>query len=222
MINNTLDLPSKMISIQWFGHSMWKIWNDEISIIIDPFADIGYPMPKDLTSDIVLSSHDHFDHNNFEIIGGDPQIIRTEGEFEVCGVNIRMIPTWHDETKGCERGPNLLLIFEICGKTILHCGDLGHDLSEDTISELGNIDILFIPVGGFYTIDAETAKNIVDKLSPKIVFPMHYKTDVLDFPIAEKEAYLNLISEYRQIDSNIVKLTETDFAEQQTIILNYQ
>ena len=211
-----------MINIQWFGHSMWKIWNNEVSIIIDPFEDIGYPIPENITADIILSSHDHFDHNNFKIISGDPQIINSEGEYEICGVKILLIPTWHDNVHGEKRGCNLLTKFELEGRIFLHCGDLGHDLSDELISTLGKIDVLLIPVGGYYTIDAETAKNIVDKLKPTIVFPMHYKTEVLDFPITTEEPYLKLVSGYQKIDSNIIKLTETDFEREQTILLDYQ
>ncbi|MDO9577984.1 MAG: MBL fold metallo-hydrolase [Candidatus Cloacimonadales bacterium] len=211
-----------MINVKWFGHSMWKIWNDSVSIIADPFTDIGYPMPQNATADIVLSSHNHYDHNNFSLIGGDFKIVKEEGEFIIRNVKINSFITYHDKAGGTRRGKNLLIKFELSGKTFLHCGDLGHDLDEEMISKLGKIDVLFIPIGGYYTIDAVAAKKIVDKIQPKIVFPMHYKTDVLDFPIAKKEAYLQLISDFRQIDSNIIKLTENDFTEEQTIILNYQ
>lgn len=211
-----------MIFVKWFGHSMWKIWNNDVSIITDPFNDIGYPMPQNETADIVLSSHNHYDHNNFSLISGDFQKINEVGKSKISGVEIEAFPTWHDEAGGKKRGSNLLIKFELSGKTFLHCGDLGHDLDDKMISILGKIDVLFIPVGGYYTIDAITVKSIVDKLKPKIVFPMHYKTDIIDFPIAKKEAYLQLISEYWQIDSNIIKLDEIDFTKKQTLILNYQ
>lgn len=210
-----------MIKIKWFGHSMWKIWNGKVSLIIDPFTDIGYPLPQNETADIVLSSHDHFDHNNFDLIQGDFQKVNTEGKFIISGVEIETFSTWHDEEKGCKRGKNLLLKFVLDGRSFLHCGDLGHDLEDILIAKLGEIDVLFIPVGGFYTIDAVTAKKIVDKIKPTITFPMHYKTDVLDFPIADKEAFLNLISDYRLIDSNSLELRDDDFSKKQTIILNF-
>ncbi len=210
-----------MIRVQWFGHSMWKIWTNDVSIVLDPFEDIGYPMPKNLTADIVTSSHAHYDHNNFALITGNPQIVNSEGNFEILGIKIKAIPTWHDAEEGAERGKNLLFKFELVGKTFLHCGDLGHDLSADVIGEIGKIDVLMIPVGGFYTIDAKTALNIVQNLNPKIIFPMHYKTEVLDFPIAYKESYLDLIDSFRKVDSNVIELTENDFKTQQTIILNY-
>ena len=211
-----------MLNIKWFGHSMWKIWNDEITIITDPFTDIGYKMPENETADILLSSHDHFDHNNYSLIKGNPEIVKSAGDFNVKGVHITMIPTRHDETKGKERGENLLMKFVISGKTLLHCGDLGHLLSDEIFNELGNIDVLFIPAGGFFTIDVDTVQTIVEKINPGIVFPMHYKTDAIDFTIAGKEAYLNLIDDLREYDSNEIILKEDDFDKKQTIILNYE
>ena len=211
-----------MINIKWFGHSMWKIWNEKVSIITDPFTDIGYPMPENETADIVLSSHDHFDHNNIQLIKGNPQVVNTEGNFEIKGVNIETFPVWHDETNGSERGSNLLMKFSISGKTFLHCGDLGHICTADMISKLGKIDVLFIPVGGFYTIDAKTAKAIVEMIKPIIIFPMHYKTPVLDFPIATIEEYLKLVDDHKKIPENEIELTEEDFAKSQTIILDYK
>ena len=210
-----------MIKVKWFGHSMWKIWDEKISIITDPFTDIGYKMPGNETADIVLSSHDHFDHNNLQLIKGNPQVVNTEGKFDIAGVKIETFPAWHDETGGSERGSNLLMKFVISGKTFLHCGDLGHILSNEIVEKLGKIDVLFIPIGGFYTIDAKTAGKVVDMIHPKIVFPMHYKTAVLDFPIAKKEEYLKLIDNLRNVDSNEIELTSEDFEKEQTIIMKY-
>ncbi|OQX71033.1 MAG: hypothetical protein B6D62_02970 [Candidatus Cloacimonas sp. 4484_275] len=211
-----------MITIKWFGHSMWKISDENVSIITDPFTDIGYPMPQNETADIVLSSHDHFDHNNISLIKGNPEVVKTDGEFNIKNVYIRMFPVWHDENRGKERGNNLLMKFSLAGKNFLHCGDLGHMLPDEIIEKLGKIDVIFIPVGGYYTIDAKTAKAIVDKLRPKIVFPMHYKTPVLDFPIAKIDDYLALIKDYRKIAGNLITLSEKDFQQEQTILLDYE
>ena len=211
-----------MLKIKWFGHDMWKISSENVSVITDPFTDIGYQMPQNETADIVLSSHDHFDHNNFKLVKGTPKIVNTKGKYNIKGVDIENFETWHDENKGADRGKNLLMKFSVSEKTFLHCGDLGHMLSDELIKKIGNIDVIFIPVGGFYTIDAMTAKAIVEKISPRIVFPMHYKTPVLDFPIALKEAYLKLISSYRKVDSTELQLTNTDFKVKQTIIMNYE
>ena len=211
-----------MIRLKWFGHSMWKISNDNVSIITDPFTDIGYKMPTAETADIILCSHDHFDHNNFELIGGNPEIIKIEGKFNIAGIKIQTFHTFHDETKGNDRGDNLLMKFELDGRVFLHCGDLGHMISDKLIQEIGDIDVLLIPVGGHYTIDAKIAKSIADKIGPIIVFPMHYKTEVLDFPIKPKEDYLKLVDDHYHLNSNQIELTEDSFISNQTITLNYE
>ncbi len=200
---------------------MWKIWNDDVTIITDPFADIGYRVPKDETADIVLSSHDHFDHNNIGIIGGNPDIINKTGSFTTRGIKIETFPVWHDDEQGNSRGKNLLMKFILEGKNFLHCGDLGHLLNEKSFEQLGRIDVLFIPVGGFYTIDAKTAKKIVDELEPDIVFPMHYKTPALDFPITGKESYLELVDNVVELNNNQIEL-KAEYWQNKTLILNYE
>ena len=211
-----------MVNIKWFGHSMWKIRNENVSIIIDPFTDIGYKIPQNESSNILLISHSHFDHNNISIIKGNPTIIKDEGKFNVSGVDIQTFSVWHDENQGAERGENLLIKFILSEKSFLHCGDLGHDLENDMVEKIGKIDVLFIPVGGHFTIDAKTAKKLVDKINPVIVFPMHYKTPVLDFPIANKEEYLNLVDNVKEYSTNQIDLGEEDFSESRTIILSYE
>ncbi|MCD4817413.1 MAG: MBL fold metallo-hydrolase [Candidatus Cloacimonetes bacterium] len=210
-----------MLKIKWFGHSMWKISTEKVSLIIDPFTDIGYKVPQNETADIVISTHDHFDHNNFGIIKGNPEIVKSEGIFVFDHVKIETFAVWHDETKGSKRGNNLLVRMELAERTFLHCGDLGHMLSQELMIKLGKIDVIFIPVGGYYTIDAVTAKKIVDYLKPAIIFPMHYKTKVLDFPISEKEEYLKLIGDYQQFKQNYIDFEEKDFNDKKTVILDY-
>jgi len=211
-----------MLKVKWFGHSMWKIWNEDTTVVTDPFTDIGYKVPSEEKADIVMSSHAHFDHNNVSIIKGNPRIISTAGEFEAGKISIKTIPVWHDEEKGKQRGSNLLMKFRLSDLEFLHCGDLGHLPDDDVYSELGNVDVLFIPVGGFYTIDAPTALKIVKKLDPKITFPMHYKTPVLDFPIAGIDEYLKLIDDHLKIDSTEVEIGKYLTDQNTTIILNYE
>ncbi len=210
-----------MLKIKWFGHSMWKIWDEHVSIITDPFTDIGYPLPENEKADIVLSSHDHFDHNNFKLIKGDYLKVDKTGEFSHKGVSIKNIHTWHDTSAGKDRGDNLLMRFSIGGKTFLHCGDLGHMIGKDILDQLGKIDVLLIPVGGHFTIDSLSAKKIADMIDPILTFPMHYKTNVLDFPIAHKEEYLKLVNDHQHIDNNEIALTKELFSEKRTLTLNY-
>ena len=211
-----------MIKIKWFGHSMWKISNDKISIITDPFNFIGYKLPVSETADIVLISHAHSDHNNSALICGDPAIVKAVGKFNIAGINIQTYHTYHDEEKGRKRGNNLLMKFDLEGKTFLHCGDLGHMITEEFIRDIGNVDVMFIPVGGYYTIKAETAKEIVDKIDPIIVFPMHYKTKVVDYPIDQLCEYLKYVDDHKHQNSNEIELTKADFVTKRTITLNYE
>lgn len=200
---------------------MWKVWNNRLSLIIDPFADIGYKLPENETADIILSSHDHSDHNNFSLIKGDPVIFNKPGTYHHKVVKIENFPVWHDDMEGSQRGENLLMKFTINGKNFLHCGDLGHIPDKTLIEKLGSIDVLFVPIGGFYTIDAAQAKQLHSLLSPVITFPMHYKTAVLDFPIADAEPFKKLFPQFRIIESNQLKLQNSDFTNQQIIFLNY-
>jgi L-ascorbate metabolism protein UlaG (beta-lactamase superfamily) len=211
-----------MINVKWFGHSMWKIWNDKVSIITDPFSSIGYKLPVNETADIVLSSHAHSDHNNFSLIDGDPEIYNEPGEYNFKSVKIKNMQVWHDDSKGSQRGTNLLMKFNVSGKNFLHCGDLGHLPETSVIAELGRIDVLFVPIGGTYTIDALQAKKVIELLSPVIIFPMHYKTRVLDFPIKDEKTYKDIIPACKKIDSNQIILTESDFQQQISIFLDYE
>ncbi len=207
--------------IQWFGHSMWKVESNGVSIITDPFSDIGYPMPKGETADIVLSSHGHHDHNNFDLIHGDFRKINQQGRYSEKGINIEMIPIWHDDELGSKRGRNLLMKFEMFGRTFLHCGDQGHLLDKDTIQKVGAIDVMFVPVGRTFTLDPQQAWKQVQALNPTIVFPMHYKTPNLRFEIQGVESFLEMSGNHRTVDSNVLVLEEHDFQQKQTITMNY-
>ncbi len=209
------------VRIRWFGHSMWKIATGKVSIITDPFSDIGYPMPDGETADIVLSSHGHHDHNNFDLIQGSYKRIDTEGKYLEHGIHIEMIPVWHDEEQGCKRGKNLLMKFSIGDTVFLHCGDLGHTLGDEVLKQLGKIDVMFIPVGGTFTVDAKEAHRVVKSIAPAVVFPMHYRTKALRFPLGSADEYLALVDEYRVIESNEVLLTEDDLSRKQTIVMQY-
>lgn len=210
-----------MIHIQYFGHSFWKVWNDETAIAIDPYQEMGYPLPKDVTADVVCSSHDHFDHNNIGLIKGTSLVIRSEGKFTFGKVEFRTYGTFHDEEHGAKRGKNLLLQFTMEGRTFLHCGDLGDDPSAEIMEQVMKPDVLFIPVGGFYTIDAAKAHELVNQLQPVLVFPMHYRSKLVDSKIAPVTDYLSKVVDAVQIDSNILDLTEELFQGNKTILMQF-
>lgn len=166
------------MDISYLGHSSFRIRGKHTTIVTDPFdsAMVGFPYPKHVSANIVTVSHDHGDHNSVSQIEGSPYIVSGPGEYEIQGVGIVGISTFHDGAKGSERGLNTMYRMEIDGISIVHVGDLGHALDSETVDALDGVDILLIPVGGFYTIDAEKAGAVIKEVEPSIVIPMHYFT----------------------------------------------
>lgn len=177
------------MDIHWLGQACFKVKGKQASVVLDPYSEkIGFSLPK-IEADIVTVSHDHYDHNAADQVSGDPFVIRGPGEYEIKGVNVIGIPSFHDNKKGQERGKNILYSVRLDGVNITHLGDLGQDqLSADQIDSLGNVDILMLPVGSVYTIDASTATKIVSSLEPSIILPMHYqdKDSKVDLEPVEK------------------------------------
>lgn len=163
------------------GHSSFKIRGKQATIVTDPFdaGMVGIKFPK-VEARIVTISHEHKDHNNAKGVEGNPYIIRGPGEYEISDVFVRGIATHHDNKYGEERGRNTIYKFEIDGIHLAHLGDLGHKLSDQQLDDLGDVDILLIPVGGVYTIDAKKAAEVVTQIEPHIVIPMHYNEDRLN------------------------------------------
>ncbi|HOP94262.1 MAG: MBL fold metallo-hydrolase [Dictyoglomaceae bacterium] len=183
------------MKIRWFGHSCFLFTNSQgKKIITDPFdTSVGYPLPE-VEADIVTVSHSHFDHNAINIVKGKPIAIEGEGESSIYDITIKGISTYHDEEKGKKRGTNTIFIIETDGIRITHLGDLGHNLTEEHKEKIGRVDILCIPVGGTFTIDAEGAAKIVEFLKPKIVIPMHYKTPHSRLDIDTVDKFLKRIN----------------------------
>ncbi|NCN07759.1 MBL fold metallo-hydrolase [Candidatus Falkowbacteria bacterium] len=178
------------MQIQWFGQSYFKIQSknngEDIIIATDPYNDnYGLKVQK-FPADIVTISHDHEDHNNIDAIKGEPFIIKTPGEYETKGVFIHGIPAHHDNKDGQERGNIVMFKINTENISIAHLSDLGHDLNSDLLDRIGSIDILLLPVGGVYSIDAKTASKIVSAIEPRIVIPMHYDIPGLKFKSGDK------------------------------------
>ena len=164
--------------ITWHGQSCFKIQSknhEEINVVCDPFdKTVGLKVPR-MQADILTISHDHFDHNNRDAVKGDSFIIDGPGEYEVKGVYIYGISSWHNTKDEEDRGPNTIYRFEIEEMSLVHLGDLGHNLTNQQLERLQNVDILFIPVGGVYTINGKKAVEVINQIEPRIVIPMHYK-----------------------------------------------
>ena len=180
------------MDIYFYGQAMFKLKGKTASVFIDPFKEefTGLKLPKDLSGNVAISTHDHDDHNNLDGITDTVLKITGPGEYEVNGVSITGVSTFHDKEKGSQRGRNTVYNVNIDGLNIVHLGDLGHTLSEDQIEEIGTTDILLVPVGSVYTIDAKTASDVVSQLEPKIVIPMHYSLPGLKFELGPVENFL--------------------------------
>ncbi len=164
------------------GHSSFRIKGKNATVVTDPFdsAMVGIKFPKVEEADIVTVSHGHPDHNFVEAVGGTPFVVNGPGEYEVKGVTIVGLATYHDTKKGEERGKNVVYKFTVDGINCCHLGDLGHKLTDSQVEDLGDVDILFVPVGGTYTINAEMAAEVVAQVEPSVVVPMHYQRTGLD------------------------------------------
>jgi len=180
-----------MLLIRWHGHSCFEI-ADDTTIVIDPHdgKSIGIPTPL-VSADIILVSHNHYDHNSVKTVEKEGTKIITDGRKRTIGqILIKGFPSFHDESHGERRGENVIYKTIIDDISFVHLGDLGHSLDDRTIEALEEIDILFIPVGGTYTIDASKAWEIVYKLKPRITIPMHYKIEGLSLPIAPVDEFI--------------------------------
>lgn len=185
------------MNITWLGHSCFKIEEkikgNLITVVTDPYEkQLGLRLPK-TKANLVTVSHDHFDHNNVDgIIGleeNEPFVIDRSGEYEYKGVFVTGIGAYHDKKEGAERGKVVMCKIEINGISILHCGDLGTSLSDAQLEKIGDVDILLIPVGGLYTVNAKEASEVVRQIEPRIVVPMHYKIPGIDLDIDDVKAF---------------------------------
>jgi L-ascorbate metabolism protein UlaG (beta-lactamase superfamily) len=161
-------------------------------IITDPYltgGNLNYGEIRE-SADVVTVSHDHSDHNNVAAVQGNPKVVSETVTTDVKGIKLKGIPCYHDDAQGKQRGKNIIFCFEIDGIRVCHLGDLGHPLSDKEVAELGKVDILLIPVGGFYTIDARVAGQVCDRLKPKVIIPMHFKNNRCAYSIAGVDEFL--------------------------------
>ncbi|MDR7419147.1 MAG: MBL fold metallo-hydrolase [Armatimonadota bacterium] len=188
------------MELRYHGHSMFSLVADGTTIVIDPWnEDIGHPTPV-VAPDAIVVSHEHFDHNNVKLCRGTPKVIRClaeEGKTwarvdeRVGPVRITGVATYHDTEQGKARGKNTITIFEVEGLRIAHLGDLGHLLTDEQVRAVGRVDVLLIPVGGHYTIGPAEADAVIEQLAPKVVVPMHFKTEAnASWPIGTLEEFL--------------------------------
>ncbi len=213
------------MKIKWLGHASFLVTSDTgTKIITDPYKPderLKYGEIKE-SADIVTVSHEHGDHNNVAAVKGNPKAVKGAGTVEVKRIQFKGIPTYHDAEGGKQRGPNTIFCFEVDGIRVCHLGDLGHQLSDKEVAELGKVDILLTPVGGFYTIDAKVATEVCSKLSPKVIIPMHYQNERgPSFPVSGEDDFLKGKANVSRQDTSEVEFKKGKLpATTQIIVLN--
>ena len=210
------------MKIQYLGHSCFKLTESTgTTIITDPYKGIGYELPKGLKADAVTVSHSHFNHNHVKAIGGHPRVLDKEGFYELPGVEITGIKSYHDNQGGRQRGENIIYKFRMDGLEVCQLGDLGEECSSELLEMILPVNILLIPVGGTYTVDAELAKEYVDRIMPEIVIPMHYKTRSLNLDLDKADAFLDLFDDEETEISGLdtLEFSREDLTEEKTKII---
>lgn len=199
------------MKINWFGQSCFRITAENgTKIVMDPYHNmLGYKLP-DIDAHIVTTSHNHGDHNNVGAVKGDFMHFKDPGGFLQAGIGIKGVQTFHDNVSGEKRGKNIVYNFTIDGLNVCHCGDLGHLLSPEQINEIGNVDILLLPIGGRAVLDASSAAEVMKQLGPTVVIPMHYRTKamgILGFIFGKIDTFITVSEKdakyYKELDANL-------------------
>jgi len=213
------------MKIKWLGHSCFLIEDKEGRVMTDPYGTSIPYRPPDYAADVITVSHDHRDHNAVERVKGSPTVIRGEGTHSAAGIHFHGIASFHDESGGTKRGANTIFTFEMGGLKVAHLGDLGEALSDEHVAALGEVEVLFVPVGGNFTIGPDEAAALVKRLpNLKVIIPMHFKTDRLgdDFPIATVDNFARKVQNVKRIGSSEVTLSRESLPAQQEVwILDY-
>jgi L-ascorbate metabolism protein UlaG (beta-lactamase superfamily) len=210
------------MKIKYLGHSAFAITSDRgVKIITDPYGtspDLTY---GEITgpADIVTVSHEHFDHCNVAPITGNPEVLRRAESVKAAGISFKGVIGYHDDERGRMRGGNIIFCFVVDGIRLCHLGDLGHLLDDKQLAEIGAVDILFIPVGGVYTIDARVATEVCNQLKPRVIFPMHYRTAKGIPRIAGVDEFLRGKEKVKWLDTSQVEFRAGDLPDGQIIVL---
>lgn len=180
------------MKLRYLGHSCFALVSRAgATVVTDPYGGIGLPFPRGVHADAVTVSHSHYDHCNVGAVKGDFRVFDEEGNFRVGDIAFSSFRCFHDDVGGRKRGLNLVFTFEIDGVKVCHLGDVGEPFSPSFEKRVGKIDVLLLPVGGVYTVDASGAKQYADGLAPAIVVPMHYKVEGLNIGLDGVRPFLD-------------------------------
>ena len=229
-------LSQRAVALRYFGHSMFQMFTpDGTTILMDPHGGLGYfegLLP--ITANVVTVSHNHFDHDKVLQGGSETNVVRgltleddewIDVDKTVRGdVRIKSFPTFHDGEMGGEFGKNSMFVFEVAGLRILHAGDIGHLLDPDQVQSVGRVDVLLIPVDGFFTINAAQADRVIAQLEPKLVFPMHYRAEELDNfaqkdKLATIDGFLERKTEVERVEGNTYVIDKDDLPQTTTVVV---
>jgi len=206
------------VTVTWLGHPTFILKTSTgLAVLLDPMNDsVGYPLTPVAGMDLVTVSHEHADHNNLALATGSPQVLRglagndwAKIDQTIKGVRVRTVQSYHDDTQGSQRGKNAIFVFEMDGLKIAHLGDLGHALNAEQVKAIGAVDVVMIPVGGFFTLDGKGAAEVITQLNPKIIIPMHYKTPALGASLAGRLADLSALTNALGTSAQVTQTAQT-------------
>ena len=213
------------MKITWYGQSLFEIiakprQNDEVKIVIDPFdQSLGLRVPK-LEASILLVTHDHYDHSNIKAVSGSPFVIDGPGEYEIKGIHIKGIPAFHDSSLGKERGKVTIFTIETEEMKLCHLSDFGQkELTEQQLEEIGEVNILMVPVGGVYTINSKEASTVINQTEPQIVIPMHYNIPKLKEKLEGLDKFLKARGVKNSEHLNKLSIKKKDLVEGKTQVV---
>ncbi len=214
------------MKIQYLGHAAFLLKNKLGSVLTDPFDPtmVGLKFPK-VEADIVTVSHQHQDHNRADLVGGQPVVFDFPGDYERKGIRLFGYQTYHDSEKGRARGENIMFKIVIDNIVVLHCGDLGHLLDEETLEKVKDTDVLLVPVGGFYTISAKEAVELTEQINPEIIVPMHFNHPRLNQQTFGKlsavDEFLKLMGKEKLQPLKRLDITPEALPEKEVVLLEF-
>ena len=210
------------MDITWLGYSCFRIKGKEVTVITDPYPPgLGYSLGRP-QANIVTVSHSHPEHSYTQAVSGEFKVIKGPGEYEIKETFITGLATWHDAEEGKKLGKNTVYLFEMDSVILCHLGDLGHLPSSELIEDVGDIDVLFLPVGGISTIGGATAAEIVRRLTPKVAIPMHYKTATLKKDLEPVDKFLKEMGIKEKVSQPKLSVSRSNLpASTQVIVLDY-
>ncbi len=211
-----------MARVEWYGHSFVILEHEGVRVAIDPHDGASLNLPTfRVKADYVLVTHDHYDHNAVELVSGAEAVVRWRlGKTMLGNIEVLGIPSYHDKSGGELRGPNTVYKIRIGGLTIIHAGDLGHLPDKELLDHLSEADLLILPVGGVYTIDAYEAWEIIREASPPLVLPVHYWLPYSTLPLDPLDVFLRVAKTRRlRIEGNSLEVEREDLPEKTTVIV---